>query len=620
MGKTELNRAQNGNNKAKSLPIGTSDLDGISSNSTTQILEVLPNAGEKRKYSFGSNVSSPKEKRQTINSTGSISSSSSISRIVSNDDKNANNFFAALSQVLKSNIANRNLVFISVNHIVPTLFPFCHGLQQLGRIAAIIPKGSAHINEILTQAKDLEIPIVPEHINREYLAQPQNAINFLKENIHPNEKGIIIDIGGYFAATLIPISNDAELNDRLLGIVEDTENGHQKYHEVIQQSKIPVFSVARSELKRTEDYNVGKSIVEAADTIFRIGAHTITERMSCIGVIGHGKIGKSIAEHLRMKNVREILICEQDAIIQMQASGLTFQLVDKTQLLRRSDAIFCATGMRGIGQDDFLQMKDNVYIASCTSREDEFDLKWLEQNAEINRKTYITQYQITDSQGQLKHINMMHNGDAVNFVFQGVNGPHIYAVQGLLLLSITKLCQAEGYNVKELNLLSRQDETLVAQQWLIHFEGCNTPETLETTLKQQTWVNQPFYPNLAPYREEFLQFARNAQAGKSLLGEGFKNTRWGKLTVKESQSVNVTVKGGRTPVVEPSFTDFMKTMMQLPTNSSDTPSIQSHLLPVLGKNSENQGEVNIERAAAHVTFGTDDPPEIEKKSLVPHPG
>ena len=74
-------------------------------------------------------------------------------------------------------------------------------------------------------------------------------------------KTILLDIGGYFASIAqIP-------NLPIECIIEDTENGIQKYENVIDQIEYPLFSVARNPLKKNEDYLVGADIVFGTDYI-----------------------------------------------------------------------------------------------------------------------------------------------------------------------------------------------------------------------------------------------------------------------------------------------------------------------------------------------------------------
>ncbi|CAM4901943.1 unnamed protein product [Rotaria socialis] len=124
-----------------------------------------------------------------------------------------------------------------------------------------------------------------------------------------------MDIGGYFAPYLAELGNKDSYPRlwKLLGIVEDTENGHQKYHDAKQSlprnvTHPRIYSVARSQMKMTEDYNVGKSLVRAADTILRQTLDLRLEDHPVVGVIGFGKIGNSIAIHMRQQHIGRVMI------------------------------------------------------------------------------------------------------------------------------------------------------------------------------------------------------------------------------------------------------------------------------------------------------------------------
>ncbi|MDK7093922.1 hypothetical protein QP371_07020, partial [Gardnerella swidsinskii] len=71
----------------------------------------------------------------------------------------------------------------------------------------------------------------------------------------------IIDIGGYFAPRLSEIQKN--FKGQLFKIIEDTENGYQKYETQFHNNviTIPILSVARSSLKIEEDFLVGHEIV-----------------------------------------------------------------------------------------------------------------------------------------------------------------------------------------------------------------------------------------------------------------------------------------------------------------------------------------------------------------------
>jgi len=98
-------------------------------------------------------------------------------------------------------------------------------------------------------------------LDREQIKNSDTILEIL-ENI--DKKIIILDIGGYFA----PIINDLKerLKDKLLGVIEDTENGYKRY-EQISNLNIPLFTIARSPLKLMEDYLVGQSIFFSTENI-----------------------------------------------------------------------------------------------------------------------------------------------------------------------------------------------------------------------------------------------------------------------------------------------------------------------------------------------------------------
>lgn len=420
-------------------------------------------------------ISSSPSKRAKTEAASTIRPGSPIR---GNDEKfNLARFFNDVINIKQIN-TDAKIAFILVNHIVPTLPPFLDAIEKLGRIALIIPKGShkdqATLAAVQEQYGSALINNFIQNTGPDYRAiVDKESVEIIKKAIPAqDEKILIIDIGGYFATSLEAIKT--EFKDRFLGVVEDTENGHQKYLQVVDKGLCPILSVARSELKKTEDYNVGKSIVEATGTLLRTNAHTMLERMSAIGVIGFGKIGRSIAEHLRQKNVRKVIVYDNDSIRAVEASSLGFQIVTKEKLLKKADAIFCATGRKSLVGLDFLNLKNNVFICSCTSADDEFDLSLLpsiaelaEEQSSLEGKQYTDKYYIEGD----KRINLIHQGNAVNFIHGAVNGPYIYSVQaGLIIAAINIINSQIQDDYKEIQEISREDMSNIANAWLQAFE------------------------------------------------------------------------------------------------------------------------------------------------------
>lgn len=459
--------------------------------------------------------------------------SRSPSPVRSNDDRKVDSFFSSLIPDEYLVKEKTNVSFILVCHMAPTLFPYLAAIKKLGNIALIVPKGFQR-----ESAKKVMEKLKAEQNNFGYeeFMKPKENNNpeEIKERIRKsgvdiisrhmkgrtrtqNKKIIIIDIGGYFSDTLekIVLTDSPEmeaLRSNILGIVEDTENGHQKYANSIEKLKkelgklsedkikpsqkkllSSLYSVARCALKNTEDYNVGKSIVEASGTIVRIDAHVILERLAVAGVIGFGKIGRSIAEHLRQKNLREVIVYDADIIRQMEASSLGFKVVSRPEIIRESQILFSATGSRCLKAEDIMYMQDNVFIASCTSSEDELDFSFrnlLRQEQGRKKQGDIYKVKVGD-----KSVNLLDDGNAVNFLHGAVNGPYIYSVQGGLIVSAINLIRLRDRKSPDLSIaglkeLSREGMQEIAEKWLTAFDRCDSHIDfhLETYLLEQRQI------------------------------------------------------------------------------------------------------------------------------------
>lgn len=360
----------------------------------------------------------------------------SIFLVQGNDDYKAEDFFDRLLDSFNIEY-DKDLAIVTVNHIVRTLPPFLNGLQKMGDVVAVLSKSSYPNNETEEYLKKNSFNVVSAVEATEYRNNSVKAINFLKQITTNYKKIVIIDIGGYFSDTLVAIEQEKELKQKIVGYVEDTQNGYKRYKEKAHQSSSCIISIANTETKDDEDWYVGLGIVNAAEHILRVDAHTMAPRMEKIAVIGYGKIGASIAEHVRKYGAQEVMVIEIDPIRAKRALTRGFKIGTKTDL-RRYNMVFAATGSKCLGEDEFEDLKDNVFIASCTSSNDEFMLDYIKKNAKNTIKSATkntTQYQLHNG----KKINFLYDGNAVNFVCGGVNGAPIYAVLGLLLVSAAKL-------------------------------------------------------------------------------------------------------------------------------------------------------------------------------------
>lgn len=388
------------------------------------------------------------------------------------------------------------LRFVVVGHLVPTIPFLLEGLNKIGKVVAIVPKGSSSDAEIIkwyelfckTQnIKELcaeKIPKKPDVKNwREYM--DKYGDEFLDEQIKDDENLVVIDIGGYFSTTFgkiaalkddqppytavknIPESSKPDeikkfklaclkehqrlnrLKNKIIGIVEDTENGEQKYKRQIAKHKgelpFPLISVARSAIKNSEDYNVGKAITDAADHLLRTEDYTHLAESKTILVIGYGKVGSAAAKVAAEKTRGSVLICETNPTRRLLASAHSFRVVDIEEGLKQADLIISCTGNKALKEAHIELMKPYVTIASCTSHDDEFDptfLKSLQYDSNPAKPDQQSDTRVVSpiySVGA-RQIKLLNNGNSTNFIQKAVHGYFIHGVLASLLVSAMQLC------------------------------------------------------------------------------------------------------------------------------------------------------------------------------------
>jgi S-adenosylhomocysteine hydrolase len=415
---------------------------------------------------------------------------SSTATVRGNDDIITDRFFMNLADQYNAKALKQNIKigFIVVCHMVPTLKYYLSALEHFGHIVCLIPKGfGAESNRdprVFAEASS-NYPMMAD-VTRKTLSSENTIndflVNRLKYNTEINKdvKYVIIDEGGYFTNHPLP---DA-FNQRLIGIIETTENGHQRYAEKINQIKVPVYSIARTPLKAVEDAFVGKSIVYATEAELRVGTNTMIERFQKVGVMGFGKIGKSTASTL-LNNIQvKPIIFEPNPSRAIEAGQ--YQVAENKNKvgngmppiydLSEYNLLFCTTGRGSLRGDIFKSLKDNVFIASCTSCEDEFRLDWLNDpaNADVSRQGNFTVYTLKDSG---KRINFVNHGNSANFLYNAVEGPSIYLVFACTILSIINLINRSGQPnlIGKINELSDNEQDNLAKRWLVHYAAPAAP-------------------------------------------------------------------------------------------------------------------------------------------------
>ncbi len=370
-----------------------------------------------------------------------------------NEKSKAAKFFSDVSQ----HLACENACIIIVTHLVPGTEVFLDSLAKIVRIAAVIPKASSIHQETLVDVSR-KYPVV--NFSRKDCSNAALITAKIEEVVQPHEKLIILDMGGYFAKSLSYIQKN--MTAKLIGVVEDTENGHKRY-EQIAVLPCPVLSVARSPLKDPEDFLVGHAIVFSAEALIRQSGVVMVNKRAL--VIGYGKIGRSIADALSKKCVKT-MVYDHDPIRQVQAFSHGFDLKNREDALRTVDVVVCATGNQGLRENDFSLLKNGCFVISVTSADDELDIAYLVSHYQKeNEYKYMPKYYNSDSH----YFYLLNDGNAVNFVHHGVVGPYIYLIQSEILKSVQVLVHREF--PQAIHTLPADEKAAIAKIWLQNYNG-----------------------------------------------------------------------------------------------------------------------------------------------------
>lgn len=134
------------------------------------------------------------------------------------------------------------------------------------------------------------------------------------------------------------------------------------------------------------------------------------------------------------------------------------------QLLQGSDIVFCATGSRAIDILKLRDLKKGAFLASVTSSDDEFDMRFIDSEYTKERMTKdITCY---SKRGHYFHL--MNDGNAINFLYSAAVDKYIYLVQGELVSSIVSIYNKRNTKLRECKLLinSSDEQDKVASAWI----------------------------------------------------------------------------------------------------------------------------------------------------------
>jgi adenosylhomocysteinase len=337
----------------------------------------------------------------------------------------ATQFFADIAAAFMP--ANR-VPSIVVTHLLGERALFLDGVHRVAPVGGVIPKPrSANPNvRSWLQHRYSFLDLSRGHFER----QPEQVLRDLLRVV-ADQPCVLLDVGGYFA----PLVALPSLAGRVIGIIEDTENGVQKYEAARRKATFscPVISVARSPLKDPEDYLVGQSVVFSTEAVMRERGEIIHGRTAC--VVGYGKLGRSIASMLHARQLR-VTVFDTDSLKRVEALAHGFAAAESLrEALAGREFVFCATGNRSLKAGDFALLKDGACVSTVTSPDDELDLTGLrERYRAIHDSEFVTRYRAPGHEFYL-----LNRGQAVNFLHGAVVGPFIFLVQAEIVASVSQL-------------------------------------------------------------------------------------------------------------------------------------------------------------------------------------
>lgn len=305
--------------------------------------------------------------------------------------------------------------FILLEHVLPTTAEMILHLKNVGAdIFALLAKPYSIDSISLAKIKsDYNVRVIEEsYATLENTNILDNLIAEAVEKSREDSRDIVIlDVGGYFSLPLSRIDDEAQ--KYIAGVVEDTTFGHNRYLQNSKSIKVPIYSVARSNLKEIEARFVGRDAVYSMDHVLRQIGITISGRNAL--VIGYGMIGKNVARTLKSADLN-VNVYDKHDNKNLHAFIDGYHIHKKRELLKNADIIFSATGdpKGAISFQEIEETKDNVILASVGSKDSEFDIKNLKEQS-IREKEFgpnLMEYRLPHS----KHVIVAKHGTAVNFI------------------------------------------------------------------------------------------------------------------------------------------------------------------------------------------------------------
>ncbi|WP_418155522.1 NAD(P)-dependent oxidoreductase [Actinoalloteichus caeruleus] len=374
------------------------------------------------------------------------------------EDFERNRIASYFSRIIHHHLPETRVSTIAITHLLSGRPVFLRALASMTHLRAVLPKPKS-IEQFALQEATADWQV--DRLDRSKLSSPDEAVTYL-ESRAAGERVVLLDVGGYFAPALPELC--ARFSGEIVGVVEDTENGHRRYLD-FDKLPCPVYSVARSPLKEPEDYLVGQSVVFSTEALIRARGDILYGRDAA--VLGFGKLGSSVARMLHSRGVR-VTVYDIDPVKRAQALAQGFTTFSSlTRTLAHSGIVVCATGNLALKADDFACVANGAYIASVTSSDDELELAAIDRLYTRESVGHaITRYAHT---GHFFYV--LNDGNAVNFLHGASVGAFIFLVQAEILAAVAQLVSTPHEAAH--HELAAEVREQVAAMWLDYFNGAS---------------------------------------------------------------------------------------------------------------------------------------------------
>jgi adenosylhomocysteinase len=350
-----------------------------------------------------------------------------------------------LSTPLCEDLAKKNekISLIIIHHLHEAGLIFIRALAKKYKIHKIIGIPYSSIDEMVNDLKaDFDVT-VPEKLS-DIPSLVKQAVLSAKTNV------IIEEIGAY----TVDIVDFLDKQDNVLGIVEDTHQGHWRWQKV-NLNRLPILSVAYSKIKRIEDNFVAKSIIDGYEYFLKRNNHLLLSKQKVL-VVGFGNIGQQLAKYLSPL-VKDLAVFDKDPIKLLKAS-IDYKVVKS---FLGFDTIIGVTGdpEHAIGQNELKHVSTGTFLVSGSSKRVEFDLLGFARlSNHIKKHGDYEEYKFDD-----KAIIVVNAGEPINFRYSVIPSKMLDLVYGGLTYCIDKL--SNGFNQSGLHNLNNQEEQEIVARY-----------------------------------------------------------------------------------------------------------------------------------------------------------